>query len=83
MDPEDKITISIQGLTKRQKLMLNIMWTIDSKKQLHYWLDSLSEPDRQDATCLLILLKQEILEEILDTEYTDAKEVLSKFTSVK
>ena len=79
MVPEDKIDISIQGLTNKQKLMLSIMWNINSKKQLYYWLDALNKEDRQEATCLLIMLKQEILEEILDEDCTDAKEVLSKF----
>jgi hypothetical protein len=77
---EDKINISIHGLTKKQKLMINVMWSVDSKEQLYYWLDSLSEKDRQEASCLLILLKHELLEDMLEVFYTDAKEVLSKFT---
>jgi hypothetical protein len=83
MDLEDKIYISIQGLTDKQKLMLNVMWNIDSRKQLYYWLDSLNIKDRQEATSLLILLKQELLEELIDDECVEAKEVLSKFISAK
>jgi len=80
MVPEDKIIISIQGLNRKQKVMLKIMWNIDNKEQLDFWLNSLKENDRKEAVSLLILLKYEIMEELLDDEYIEANEVLSKFT---
>ena len=81
--PEDKITISIQGLTRKQKLMLNIMWTADSKEQLQDWMSTLSLNDQKVAASLLIMLKHEILEELIDDEMIEAKEVLNKFTSME
>lgn len=77
---EAKIHILLEGLSKKETKMLQIMWSIDSKEQLHYWVNSLKPNDRKTATSLLMLIKYEVMEQMLDDEYTEAKEVLSKFT---
>lgn len=77
---EDKILISLDGLTRKEKKMLQIMWSIDSKEQLQYWVSSLNKRDRITATSLLMLIKYEMLEHMMDDEYTEANELLSKFT---
>lgn len=82
-EQEDKINISIQGLTKKQKMMLNIMWSIDSREQMQYWINSLTECDRKIAASLLIILKHEILEELMNDEMFESKEILNKFTSME
>ena len=63
--------------------MLNIMWTADSKEQLQDWMSTLSLNDQKVAASLLIMLKHEILEELIDDEMIEAKEVLNKFTSME
>jgi hypothetical protein len=78
-DQEDKINISLDGLTKKEKAMLQIMWSIDSKEQLQYWVSSLDNNDRKTATSLLTLIKYEMIEHMMDDYYTEANEVLSKF----
>lgn len=83
MEPEVKINIPIEGLNKKEKLMLRIMWSIDSKEQLNYWINSLTEKDRKIAISLLLLIKYEVLETLIDEDYPEAKEVLSKFTSME
>jgi hypothetical protein len=80
---EDKINISIEGLTKKEKFMLQIMWSIDSKEQLNYWINSLTEKDRKTAASLLLLIQYEVLESLIEDDYSEAKEVLSKFTSLE
>ena len=77
---EDKILISLDGLTRKEKKMLQIMWSIDSKEQLQYWVSSLNKRDRITATSLLMLIKYEMLEHMMDDEYTEANEIISKFT---
>ena len=49
-EQEDKILISLDGLTKKEKAMLQIMWSIDSKEELQYWVSSLNKRDRITAT---------------------------------
>lgn len=77
---EDKILISLDGLTRKEKKMLQIMWSMDNKEQLHYWVSSLNKRDQITATSLLMLIKYEMMEHMMDDEYTEANEVLSKFT---
>jgi len=77
---EVKILISLDGLTKKEKKMLQIMWSMDNKEQLQYWVSSLNKRDRITATSLLMLIKYEIMENMMDDDYTEANEVLSKFT---
>jgi hypothetical protein len=79
-DQEDKIIISLDGLTKKEKAMLQIMWSLDSKEQLQHWVSSLNIRDQKTATSLLILIKYEMIEHVMDDYYTEANEVLSKFT---
>jgi hypothetical protein len=63
--------------------MLQIMWSIDSKEQLNYWINSLTEKDRKTAASLLLLIQYEVLESLIEDDYSEAKEVLSKFTSLE
>jgi hypothetical protein len=77
---EVKILISLDGLTRKEKKMLQIMWSMDNKEQLQYWVSSLNKRDRITATSLLMLIKYEMMENMMDDEYTEANEVLSKFT---
>jgi hypothetical protein len=79
-EQEDKILISLDGLTKKEKKMLQIMWSIDSKEQLQYWVSSLNKRDQITATSLLMLIKYEMIEHKMDDDYLEANEVLSKFT---
>ncbi len=77
---EVKILISLDGLTRKEKKMLQIMWSMDNKEQLQYWVSSLNKRDRITATSLLMLIKYEMMENMMDDDYTEANEVLSKFT---
>ena len=56
------------------------MWSMDNKEQLQYWVSSLNKRDRITATSLLMLIKYEMMENMMDDDYTEANEVLSKFT---
>lgn len=56
------------------------MWSIDSREQLGYWITSLKPDDRKIAASLLMLIKYEMIDNIMDDDYTEANEILSKFT---
>ena len=70
--------ITIQGVTKRQKRMLNIMWNLDSEEDYFEWYNSLDEELQQEAELLQrLVIMAELDNEKVDT--TDAKEYLKKF----
>jgi uncharacterized protein YukE len=70
--------IQIQGVSKRQKRMLNIMWNLDSEEDYFEWYNSLDENLQQEAELLQrLVIMAELDNEVRDT--TDAKELLKKF----
>jgi len=70
--------ITINGITKRQKRMLNIMWNLDSEDDYFEWYYSLDEHLQKEAELLQRLI---IMAELDNTtiDITDAKELLKKF----
>ena len=70
--------IQIQGVSKRQKRMLNIMWNLDSEEDYFEWYNSLDKNLQQEAELLQrLVIMAELDNEVRDT--TDAKELLKKF----
>jgi uncharacterized protein YukE len=70
--------ITIHGVTKRQKRMLNIMWNLDSEDDYFEWYYSLDEHLQKEAELLQrLIIMAELDNEVRDT--TDAKELLKKF----
>ena len=74
--------MEIDGLSRRQKQMLDIMWSLDSKEELYEWINSLkSERERRMAHVLLTMLMLEGIDEFIQEmdSYPEAIEVLSNF----
>jgi len=70
--------ITIHGVTKRQKRILNIMWNLDSEEDYFEWYNSLDEELQKEAELLQrMIIMAELDNEVNDT--TDAKELLKKF----
>jgi hypothetical protein len=70
--------ITIHGVSKRQKRMLNIMWNLDSEEDYFEWYNSLDEVLQKEAELLQrMIIMAELDNEVRDT--TDAKEMLKKF----
>jgi hypothetical protein len=71
---------NIEGLTKKQVALLDIMWTLDDEQSVENFVRSLPPSDRQQAQSLKTLLIHEVLEEWLEgvTEFPDAKEVIER-----
>jgi len=72
------MTITIEGVSKRQKRLLNIMWNIDSSEDYEEWKSGLSEELMNEVDTLETLLMYESIEEELQS-FEDAKQLLSKF----
>ena len=72
------MSVTIEGVNKRQKRLLNIMWNIDSSEDYEEWKSGLSEELMNEVDTLETLLMYESIEEELQS-FQDAKNVLSKF----
>lgn len=71
------MSITIQGVTKRQKRMLNIMWNLDSEEDYFEWYNGLSEELQQEAELLQrLVVMAEIDNEVRDT--SEAKQLLQE-----
>jgi predicted translin family RNA/ssDNA-binding protein len=68
--------ITITGLTRRQKRMLNIMWDLDTEEDYFEWYNSLDEELQQEADLLQRMVIIESQEEDL-VDLTDAKDALA------
>jgi hypothetical protein len=72
--------IQISHLTEEQVEMLNIMWELDTEEDYLNWHACLDKDQQVMADGLTRLIIQESMEQMLEeTQYKDAKEVLSKF----
>ena len=70
--------ITIHGVTKRQKRMLNIMWNMETEQEYFEWYNSLDTELQQEAELLQrLIIMAELDNDVRDT--TDAKEVLQQF----
>jgi len=72
------MTVTIDGVSKRQKRLLNIMWNIDSSEDYEEWKSGLSEELMNEVDTLETLIMYETIEEELQS-FEDAKQLLSKF----
>ena len=70
--------ITIHGVTKRQKRMLNIMWNLETEQEYFEWYNSLDTELQQEAELLQrLIIMAELDNDVCDT--TGAKEVLQQF----
>lgn len=74
----------IDGLTKKQVALLDIMWTLDSEDSVQNFIRSLPRADRAQAQSLMIVLVHEMLEEFLQdaSEFPDARAVIDHIRSL-
>lgn len=70
----------IDGLTRKQVALLDIMWTLDDEQSVENFVRSLSRADQQQAQSLKTLLIHEMMEEWLEdiTEFPDAQEIIHR-----
>jgi hypothetical protein len=68
--------ITISGVTKRQKRMLNIMWDLDTEEDYFEWYYSLDTELQAEADILQRMMILESFEEDLGN-LTEAKDALA------
>ena len=55
--------ISITGLTHKQKVFMDVMWTMESMPAVEAFIKTLPQRDQQDCQSLVAIAVQESLEE--------------------
>ena len=74
-------SMSIDGLSKKEIAMLNVIWSCDGQEQFMEWFLSLNERDRMTVESLMQLLQQELQEEFFmsQEEFPEASEICKRF----
>jgi hypothetical protein len=67
--------ITIEGLSRKQKMLADIIWALDSQDQVQTFIASLPPKDRRDAQTVTQLMILAFLDEVTDT--TDARRVIA------
>jgi hypothetical protein len=80
--------IEIIGLTKRQKILADILWNIDEWDQVQVFVNSLPRRDRIDCEGILEMMRMCLVEQYAEAvnpknQYEDAKEVIGKIRGLK
>ena len=75
--------ISITGLTHKQKVFMDVMWTMDSMPAVQAFIKTLPKRDQQDCLSLVEIAVQETLEEDnrMDDYEADALSVIARISS--
>ena len=60
---EDYAMISITGLSNKQKVLMDVMWAMDTMPAVEAFIKSLPKRDQQDCQSLVAIAVQESLEE--------------------
>jgi hypothetical protein len=82
------IEIEITGLTKRQKVLADILWHIEDWNQVEVFMKSLPERDRIDCEGIIEMMRLSLVEQYAEAvnpknQYEDAKEVIGKIRGLK
>jgi hypothetical protein len=74
--------IQLDGLTKRQVELLDMMWEIDDPSDIENFIEVLSDEDQADCRTLMNMIAVVLVDQSVDSldDYDDATEVLDQFT---
>ena len=75
--------ITIQGLTHKQKVFMDVMWSMDSMPAVNAFIKSLPTRDQQDCRSLVAIAIQDTLEQdnTMDLYAQDAVDVIARVSS--
>ena len=71
------MTIHIEGLTQRQLIIADVLWSMDSQEQVESFIKSLSGDAQKEAVTIMTLIIWAALDEVQETNL--AEEVLEKY----
>ena len=75
--------ITIQGLTHKQKVFMDVMWSMESMPAVNAFIKSLPTRDQQDCRSLVAIAVQESLEQdnTMELYEQDAVDVIARVSS--
>ena len=75
--------IRIEGLTVKQKTLMDVMWSMDSMPAVNAFIKSLPTRDQQDCRSLVAIAVQDTLEQdnTMDLYAQDAVDVIARVSS--
>lgn len=75
--------ITIQGLSSKQKVLMDVMWSMDSLAEVQQFIKTLPKKDQQDCASLIHIaaLETEEYEQGLDEYESIAVDVISRVSS--
>ncbi len=75
--------ITIQGLTHKQKVFMDVMWSMESMPAVNAFIKSLPTRDQQDCRSLVAIAVQDTLEQdnTMELYEQDAVDVIARVSS--
>ena len=74
--------IEITGLTKRQMVLADILWSIEEWDMVEVFIKSLSKRDRIDCEGIIEMMTMSMIEELGNKDFTEANEIIEKVKSI-
>lgn len=71
--------IQIQGLTRKQVAMLDIMWSMQDIEEVEAWQSTLNDADKAMAELLMNMILLEMVEQVEVSDFSEANAVLARF----
>lgn len=69
--------IQIEGLTKRQRALADIMWSMDSPNDVASFIESLPDEQAREARTVMNLMVWAMLDTVMDTDM--AQPILERY----
>jgi hypothetical protein len=74
--------IEITGLTKRQMILADIIWSIEEWDMVEVFIKSLSKRDRIDCEGIIEMMTMSMIEELGNKDFTEANKIIEKVKSI-
>ena len=74
--------IELTGLTKRQMVLADILWSIEEWDMVEVFIKSLSKRDRIDCEGIIEMMTMSMIEELGNKDFTEANEIIEKVKSI-
>jgi len=74
--------IEITGLTNRQMILADIIWSIEEWDMVEVFIKSLSKRDRIDCEGIIEMMTMSMIEELGNKDFTEANKIIEKVKSI-
>ena len=74
--------IELTGLTKRQMVLADILWSIEEWDMVEVFIKSLSKRDRIDCEGIIEMMTMSMIEDLGNKDFTEANKIIDKVKSI-